>query len=78
MAANDPIGNVKEIILLTDNSVTQTTDETNISKSFTVKTTATYNQVDSAMRGLAWLSTDSYNDTLLITQISVGEVLAED
>lgn len=76
MAASDYIGNVKTIYI---NSVDSNSKEyqTNISKSFTVKPDATYTQVDEAMRALNALSTNTYQDTILVTEISVNMELKE-
>jgi len=71
------IGNVQTMYL-------QTTDqlgnkyETNISKGFSVNGAATYQQVDTAVRALAELSTNTYGDTVLITSVSVNEKLEEE
>ncbi len=74
-SAGDPIGNVNAIYL---KSVDQLGNEyqTNITgKNFTVKPNATYRQVDAAMRSLRNIITNNYVDTVLITAVSVNEVM---
>lgn len=39
---------------------------------------ATYQQIDAASRALIGLTKNTYDDTILITSISVNEVLAEE
>ena len=51
---------------------------TNISKGFSINGAATYQQVDTASRALNALTTNTYNDTQLITEVSVNEKLAEE
>lgn len=76
MAATDPIGKVKSVIL-------NTTDQlgnkytTTISRGFGVNSAATFGQVDESARALTALTTNNYVDTTLITEISVNEYLAE-
>lgn len=77
MAANDYIGNVTAMKLKTADSFGNL-KETQINNGrLFVNPTATYQQVDTFARALANLSTDSYNDTDLITVISVTEQVAE-
>lgn len=70
------IGNVTQIILKTTDTYGDPT-ETNISKGFIVNPSATYQQVDTANRAIAGLIKNTYNDTILVTNVSVNEVLAE-
>jgi len=76
MAANTNIGKVDKYILQTTNALGESM-ETNISKGITVNPSATYSQVDTASRAIAALSQNSYHDTILVTNISVNEVMAE-
>lgn len=78
MAAADSIGQVQAIYLQSvDNIGTQY--ETNINgRNMTVNYNANYQQVDSAMRALNALTTNTYVDTKLITSISVNEKMAEE
>ena len=76
MSANSAIGQVDKYILKTLDSLGED-NENVISKGFTVNSTATYQQVDTASRAIAALSKDTYNDTILVTNISVNEVIAE-
>lgn len=76
MSASSAIGQVDKYILKTLDSMGEA-NETVISKGFTVNNTSTYQQVDTASRAIAALSKDTYNDTILVTNISVNEVMAE-
>lgn len=76
MAANSAIGNVETMYLISNDSY-DNRYETNISKGFTINQNATYQQIDTANRALTGLIKNSYEDTQLITRISVTEVLAE-
>lgn len=70
------IGDVETIYLKTTDTFGNDF-ETNISKGFKVNPLATYQQIDTASRALNGLSRNSYNDTILITKVSVNEKLAE-
>lgn len=77
MAANSPIGAVDKYLLMTQNALSTEDTETNIRRNNIVMNTgATYQQVDTASRALASLSTNTYKDTILVTNISVNEILA--
>jgi len=76
MAANTNIGKVDKYILQTTDALGESM-ETNISKGIAVNPSATYSQVDTASRAIAALSQNSYHDTILVTNISVNEVMAE-
>lgn len=69
------IGRVDKYILEL-NDVNDNKIETTLSKRFAFNSEATYQQVDTASRAIAGLSTYTYNDTILVTNISVNEVLA--
>lgn len=72
------IGNVTSYIIKTADQL-ENQYETNVSGKFTVNAAATYEQVDTVSRALiANLSTLNYQDTILITKISVTEQLAEE
>lgn len=71
------IGNVQTVYLITmDNQYNRY--ETNVSKGFQVNPEATYQNVDDAMRALNALSTNTYQDTTLITAVSVNEKVSEE
>lgn len=76
MAASDPVGNVSKMILV---SKEESGDEhsTTISNRLLINPEVTYQQVDTVSRALIGMSKDSYYDTLLVTNISVTEVIAE-
>lgn len=76
MAANDAIGNVDKYILKTVDAL-GTPHETTISKGFIINSAATYQQVDTASRAITALSKNTYEDTILVTNISVNEVVSE-
>lgn len=67
-----PVGIVQEVIFISMNAMGERS-ETNISKGFEVNAEATYGQFDEAMRSLSNLTANTYNDTNLITSISVNE-----
>lgn len=71
------IGSVETMYLQTSDQLGNNY-ETNISKGFIINGAATYQQVDTAVRALAELSTNTYGDTLLITKVSVNEKLDEE
>lgn len=74
MDSNTSIGIVdKYLITLTDGL---SNDTINVSKSFTVNPDATYGQVDEASRAVVALSRETYQDTILVTNISVNEIIA--
>lgn len=64
----------KYILKLTD--ANQEPKDTTLSNKFAFNAEATYNQVDTASRALATLTKYSYQDTILVTNVSVNEVLA--
>lgn len=76
MTSNDPVGVVTAMYL-------ETTDvfgndyENKINGGWLyVNPNTTYAKVDTFARKLANLSTNTYNDTKLVTEVSVNEVLA--
>ncbi len=73
--STDFIGNVTTIYLKTTDTL-ENTYETNISKGFAVNPAATYAQVDTAVRALNQLTTNTYDDTTLVTAVSLNEVMA--
>ena len=73
------VGNVTQAILKTTESTTGDTIETTIvssSSKLRVSKTSTYNAINSIFRNIANLTKDSYADTILITRVSVNEVMA--
>lgn len=78
MAANDSIGQVQTIYLQSDDNIGNHYDTNINGRNMTVNYNATYQQVDSAMRALNGLTTNTYVDTQLITAISVNEKMAEE
>lgn len=74
--ASDPVGNVTEMYLLSNDQLGETYQTRITGTKCMVKPSATYEQVDTALRGLANLSTNTYNDTILITSISVNDIIA--
>lgn len=78
MAATDTIGNVTTIYLNSKDNL-QNEYKTNITgKNFTVNQSATYQQVDTMSRALNNLTNNIYDDTILVTEISVTEKIVED
>lgn len=72
------IGQVNTIYLVSNDQM-NTRYETNITgRNITVNYDATYQQVDTTMRALNALTTNTYQDTLLIKTVSVNEVLQEE
>lgn len=71
------IGTVETVYLITADTLGKQY-ETNISKGLVINALATYQTVDTACRALAALSTNTYEDTNLITRVSVNDVIAED
>lgn len=76
MSASSQIGDVTDI-LLKNSDAYGNNYSTNISKGFKVNPVATYQQVDSAIRAVNGLTTHSYDDTVLITQISVNNEMSK-
>lgn len=75
MGSDTTIGQVDQFILKTTTNLGETV-ETGISKKFIGNSEATYANVDTAMKALASLSTNTYSDTICVTNISVNEVMA--
>lgn len=75
MGSDTTIGQIDQFILKTTTSLGETV-ETGISKKFVGNATANYGQVDTAFKALASLSTNTYSDTICVTNISVNEVMA--
>lgn len=76
MAANSAIGQVETVYINSTDSFEEV-HETNVSKGMRVNPYATYQQVDTAARAIAGLTKNTYNDTILVTKISVNEVMSE-
>lgn len=75
MDSTTAIGNVTTYYLNTKDGLGNTV-ETNISKGFVVNQNATYADVDATSRGLTNLTQNTYEDTILVTKISVNEVVS--
>lgn len=76
MAANSAIGQVETVYINSTDSFEEV-HETNVSKGMRVNPYATYQQVDTAARAIAGLTKNTYDDTILVTKISVNEVMSE-
>lgn len=73
------VGNVTQAILKTTESTTGNTIETTIVSSTSklrVSKTIKYSSINNTFRNIANLTRDSYEDTILITRVSVSEVMA--
>lgn len=77
MAANSPVGDVNQIYLKTQDQLGNEIQTLITNSKARVKSTATYTQMDTAMRAVAALSTNTYQDTLLITAVSVNYEVEE-
>lgn len=75
MDSNTAIGNVDQFILITTDTLGAKV-ETGLSKKFIGNASATYANVDTAMRALATMSTNNYSDTTCVTSISVNDVMS--
>ena len=75
MGSDTTIGQISQFILKTTNTLGETV-ETGLSKKFVGNANANYSQVDTAMKALASLSTNTYSGTICVTNISVNEVMA--
>lgn len=75
MDSSTAIGNVTTYYLETTDALDNKI-ETNISKGFVVNQNATYSDIDTTSRALANLSKDTYADTILVTKISVNDVMS--
>lgn len=69
------IGNVTEYRIITTDTYNNTNDQKIWSA---LNPEATYQQIDALSRALIGLSRETYEDTHLITTISVNEELAEE
>ena len=72
------VGNVTDLVLKTTDNLSNNYETTITTKKLGVNMMATYQQVDTFSRQLAALTTNTYNDTDLITVVSVNEVLANE
>lgn len=72
MASSTTVGDVNAIYLKSNDQLGNAYEtRINTTKSF-LKPETTYGQVDTAMRQLTSLSSNTYEDTLLITSVSVN------
>lgn len=69
------IGNVTEYRIKSTNSFG---DEYNNKILGALNPSATYQQVDATSRALIGLSKNTYSDSILVTEVSVNEVLASE
>lgn len=76
MAASEYIGNVTTMYLKTTTPLAEEI-QTNISKGLVVNGAVTYGQLETAARQLNQLTTNTYEDTICITEISVAEKVSE-
>lgn len=76
MDSNTAIGNVSYFIIVTQADGAEANTETTLNKNLTPNSLATYSQVNTAMRALVELSNNTYYDTICVTNISVGEIMA--
>ena len=72
---DSPIGNVSTYYIQVKNSLSEDL-QINVSKGFTVNSLATYSDADRASRALIQATANTYQDTILVTNISVNEVLS--
>lgn len=80
MAANTKIGKVDKYIILSRPNSASASDpytETTLGNKFYFNSDATYAQVDTASKALAALSYNTYVNTILVTNMSVNEQVAE-
>lgn len=71
------IGNVEEMYLLTTDQLGNSY-KTRVGQGFTINSEKTYQEIDTAQRALAGLLSNTYEDTTLITSVSVNDKLAEE
>lgn len=76
MAANSLVGDVQKVEISTIDSL-ENKYTTTLNTRIKLKQTAKYSNVDTSIRALLNLSTNTYQDTDLITDISVNEQMAE-
>ena len=72
MAATDIVGDVSAVYLVSNDQLGNRYETRINTNKSTINGETTYQQVDTAMRQLASLSTNTYDDTLLITSVSVN------
>lgn len=75
MDSNTKIGIVTSFVIKSVTPLSETV-ETTLNKNLITNQDATYSQVDTAARALISISANTYSDTICVTNISVGEVLA--
>lgn len=71
------VGNVTSLIIKSTDATENDYETTITGKNVFVNPNATYQQVDQISRALNALSYNTYQDTDLITKVSVNEKLAE-
>lgn len=72
------VGNVTSLIIKSKDATENDYETTITGKNVFVNPNATYQQVDQISRALNALSYNTYQDTDLITKVSVNEKLAEE
>lgn len=77
MAANTPVGNVTSYQILSQDNLQNDYQTTITNKRIFVNPNANYQQVNSLSRSFMNLSTNTYQDTNLITSVSVNEEIYE-
>ncbi len=75
MDGSSQIGNVDKFVIKSSDNLGEKF-ETTLNRNFLPNSEATYTRVDTAMKALMTLSTNTYDDTICVTNISVNEVLA--
>lgn len=76
MAASSYVGNVQTVQIISIDSL-ENKYTTTLNSRIKPLTNATYSNIDSSTRSLISLSENTYQDTHLITDISVNEEIAE-
>lgn len=73
MAASELVGNVTQMNLVTSDNLGNKTETPITNKNLHIRPTANYQQVDDFAQRLAGLSSRTYEDTNLLTIISVQQ-----
>lgn len=71
------IGNVEEMYLITADQLGNQF-KTRVGSGLRINSEKTYQEIDTAQRALAGLTTNTYQDTTLITSVSVNDKIAEE
>lgn len=73
MAASSRVGSVSSYVIKTSDNLGNDKETTISNKRIFVNPMSTYEQANTLSRALIALTTNTYNDTLLITNMSVNE-----